>query len=156
MKHNFQLADFPNSNFELQISIWTGKLKLIMDNTLVEQGKEKGKPFLITTADGRITKAYPKPSFPDPIPTFEINGKKNQLVEKLKWYEYVIGGLPIVLLFAGGAIGGAIGGLCVMLNFSILRSPGSLPSKYVKILCLIIASFLIYFIIARFFLKASN
>ncbi|MFA9189010.1 hypothetical protein AAGV33_11735 [Flavobacterium sp. FBOR7N2.3] len=151
MKHKFQLLDFPNSNFEIETSIWTGKSKLLKDNVQVEQSKEKGRPFLIPNGTSDLIKAFPKQSFPDFIPTLEINGVKNQIVEKLKWFQYVLGGLPIILLFAGGAIGGAIGVVGAITNFNIFREEGSEASKYLKVTGVVLATFTLYFVIVTFF-----
>lgn len=151
MKHKFQLLDFPNSNFEIETSIWTGKSKLLKDNVPVEQSKEKGRPFLIPNGTGDSIKVFPKQSFPDFIPTLEINGVKNQIVEKLKWFQYVLGGLPIILLFAGGAIGGAIGVVGAITNFNIFREEGSEASKYLKVTGVVLATFTLYFVIVTFF-----
>lgn len=109
MNYKFQLQGFPASNFEMETSLWTGNSKLLMDKTPIDQSKEKGKPFLIPSPDGSITKAFPKQSLPEFVPILEIDGVKNQIVEPLKWYQTFIGGLPVTLLFIGGAVGGVIG-----------------------------------------------
>lgn len=148
MKYNFQLPDFPNSNFEIETSIWTGKTKLQKDNVQIEQSSEKGKPFLIPNSSGEIIKAFPKQSFPDFVPILEINGTKNQIVEKLKWFQYVLGGLPILLVFVGGAIGGAIGAVGTITNYNVFRQEGIELSKYLKIIGITVVSFVLYFTIA--------
>jgi hypothetical protein len=148
MKYKFQLPDFPNSNFEIESSIWTGKSKLLKDNVQVEQSKEKGRPFLIPIGTGDLIKAFPKHAFPDFVRTLEINGIKHQIVEKLKWFQYVLGGLPILLLFAGGTIGGAIGAFGAFTNFNIFREEGSEASKYIKVIGVVLATYTLYFIIA--------
>lgn len=153
MKYNFQLLDFPNSNFEIETSIWTGKSKLQMDNIQEEQSKEKGKPFLIPLAIGDFVKAFPKTSFPDLVPKLEINGIENQIVEKLKWFQYLIGGLPILLLFLGGALGGGIGALGAIINFNIFRKDGTEFSKYTKIIGIVFGSYILYFLIVTLFQK---
>ncbi|MEO6303023.1 MAG: hypothetical protein ABIP51_07605 [Bacteroidia bacterium] len=156
MKQHFQLPDFPNSNFEIETSIWTGKSKLLKDNVLIEQSSERGKPFLIPNKNGELIKAFPKPSLPDFAPTLEINGTKHQIVEKLKWFQYVLGGLPIILLFVGGAIGGAIGALGVMLSYNAFRQEGTETSKYLKVIGFVLGSFVLYFVIATFAVTLLN
>lgn len=147
MKHEFQLPDFPNSNFEIETSIWTGKSKLLKDNVQVEQSKEKGRPFLITNGTGELIKAFPKNSFPDFAPTIEINGIKNRIVKELKWYQYTLGALPILLLFIGGALGGILGTFSMITNFNIFRQEHSELSKYLKVFGIVIATYAIYFAI---------
>lgn len=148
MKYKFQLPDFPNSNFEIKTSIWTGKSILFKDNVQVGQSNETGKPFLIPNETGSLVMAFPKKAFPDFVPTLEINGIKYHIVEKLKWYQVALGGFPILLLFIGGALGGAIGALGTIINFTIFRQVGSDALKYLKVLGVIIASFTLYFILA--------
>lgn len=153
MKHIFQLPQFPNSNFEVQTSIWTGKSTLIMDNEILEKADEKGKPFLIPINDAEFVKAFPISSFPDSISVLEINGEKIQILEKLEWYQYVIGGLPVLLLFVGGAIGGGIGAFGAATNFSIFRQEGSDISKYLKVVGVIVGSYLLYLVVAGLFVQ---
>jgi len=149
MKYNFQLQEFPNSNFEIDTSIWTGRSQLFKDNVRIQQSDEKGKPFLIPDMNGNLVMAFPKTSFPDPVPNLTIGGKKIQIVEKLKWFEYLIGGLPILLLL-GGALGGAIGALGSIINFRIFRQEGITAIKYLKIFGIIFSCFLIYLLIAGY------
>ena len=134
----------------------TGKSKLFMDGTEINQSKEKGKPFLIPTTTNEFLKAFPKQSFPDYVPTLEINGVKNQVAEKLKWFEYLIGGLPILLLFLGGAIGGAIGVAGAIINFNIFRQEGTSTSKYLKVIGIVIGCFILYLLIAGLLYKLVN
>ena len=148
MKHIFELPDFPSSIFEIEEPFFLGKQKLYKDGVEVEQLKEKGKPFLIPNEYGAVIKVFPKKSFPDMATVLEINGVKNQVYNKLKWSEYIIGALPILLIVVGGGIGGAIGALGTIINFNIFRSKGSEISKYVKTLSISIITFIIYFLLA--------
>lgn len=153
MKYHFKLPDFPNSDFEIETSIWTGKSKLLKDNVVLEQSKERGKPFLIPNDTGQILKAFPKPTFPDFVPSLEINGSKYSVAEKLKWYQYIIGGLPIILLFLGGAIGGGIGAVASIYNFNTFRQENTNSIKYLKVIGITILAFTAYFIFSYFFMK---
>lgn len=49
---------------------------------------------------------------------------------KLEWYEQAAAGLPLILLFVGGAIGGACGGLGYGINATIFRTDLPTPAKY--------------------------
>ncbi len=82
----------------------------------------------------------------------EINGIKNQIVEKLKWFQYAIGGIPILLLF----VGGAIGVLAAMTNFNIFRQDGTEISKYAKVLGVVVGSYILYFLFATIVMKIIN
>ncbi len=152
MKHHFQIPDFPNADFEIETSVLTGKSTLLKDNVQVEQSKEKGKPFLIPNGGGDLVKAYTKPAFPDSIPTLEINGTKHRIVEKLKWYQYALAALPVLLLFVGGAIGGALGAAGMVISINMFRQEGSETSNYIKVIGVIALTFFIYFALAFMFI----
>lgn len=156
MKHQFKLHDFPESTFEMETSIWTGKMTLIKDNVIVEQSKEKGKPFLIKNSSGEITKAFPKPTYPDFIPSLEINGTKHIIAKKLKWYQYVIGGLPLILIFIGGAIGGGIGGVASLYNFTVFREESTETIKYLKVIGVTILAIITYLALTMLILQLTG
>lgn len=170
MKATFQLPDFPNSNFEIETSVWTGKHKLFMDTVQLEQSKEKGKPFLIPSSDGTVVKAFPKPALPDFMPMLEINGIKNQTAKRLTTFQYVIALLPFSLVVYSniifnesidgaivgtmirGAISGAISALASIINVSILRKEGNEKLKYAKVSGIIMTSYIVYTLVTRAFL----
>jgi hypothetical protein len=148
MTYQFQLSDFPGSTFEMQTSIWTGKSKLFKDGERVNQSTEKGKPFLIPSAVGGVVKAFPKQTYPDFVPLLEILGTKHLVVAKLPWYEYVIGGIPVVLLFIGGGLGGLLGGLGMVTNYHLFRENASPLTRYAKVMALTVGCFILYFAVA--------
>jgi hypothetical protein len=156
MIYHFSLTDFPDSSFKMEHSLWSGKIKLFQDEQPVEQLAEKGKPFLIKAADGTPVKAYPKTALPDLVPVFEINGVKHQTAAKLLWYEYLIGALPIVLVFLGGGLGGAIGAVGTVFNYSTFREEGSAGVKYLKVAGTIVACYVVFYLLAYLILRATN
>lgn len=155
MKYQFTLANYPASTFELDSSVWTGKSFLYMDGKLLRQSTEKGKPFLIPSNAG-IVKAFPKPSFPDFAPTIVIDGTKHLIVEKLAWYQFALGALPILLLFLGGAIGGALGLVATIFNFQIFRSDTNISTKYAKVIVINIAAYVVFLVLANLVMKQLN
>jgi hypothetical protein len=66
----------------------------------------------------------------DPVPTLKIDEETIKLVESLRWYEYAWGGLPILLVYAGGALGGLVGGVATIANGRIFRSDRTTVAKY--------------------------
>ena len=93
-----------------------------MNDEPITRSAEKGKPFFIPAADGGIWKIYTKPAFPDLVPVLEINGTKRHILPRLKWHEYVLGATPFLLVVIGGALGGLIGVLAMLINFQSSRS----------------------------------
>lgn len=154
MKNNFEftLTDFPNDTFEFENNIFSGKSTLKQNGNLVEQSKEKGKPFLIKRPNDEIVRAFPKANFPDiSSQVLNIDGKKHSMASKLKWYEYIIGGLPLLIVIGGGAIGGGIGGASTVINYTFFRSNASTTNKYLKVLGINLACIVIFLFLAGLF-----
>ncbi|MDP4271561.1 MAG: hypothetical protein Q8909_15785 [Bacteroidota bacterium] len=148
MKHSFQLPDLPGSEFVIETSFLSGKSRLYMDNIPVEQSREKGKPYLIPTPAGSFIKAYPKRVPLEFVPTLEINGTVHRIVTKLSWHEYLIGGLPFLLVFIGGLIGGALGAAGTVTNYAIFRGESTATIKYIKIIGITVGVYFAYFLLA--------
>lgn len=148
MNYQFTLPDFPDSTFEMQTSMWTGRSKLFQDGILVSRANESGRPFLITAASGDTVKAYPKPRYMDVVPVLEIDGIQYDVVEKLTWFQYVICCVPLLLIFFGGALGGGLGAVASSINLQIIRTGGSATGNYLKVLGITLAAFAFYFLVA--------
>lgn len=153
MKYHFKLPISPESDFEIETSGLTGKSELFMNNQPIEQSDEEGRPFLIPLENGDFVKAYPRVSFPDFMPTLEIDGIKNLIARKLEWYEYAISSIPILLLFVGGALGGGIGAFGTYVNFNLFRQEGTQVSKYLKVIGVIIISCCSYVAVTALLIK---
>jgi hypothetical protein len=72
-----------------------------------------------------------KRNFLDPIPVLKIGEESIQLARSLTWYEYAWIGIPILLIFAGGAIGAGIGFYATYTSSFIFRGERSLRAKYI-------------------------
>ncbi|AXB57458.1 hypothetical protein [Flavobacterium fluviale] len=151
-KFEFTLPDFPNDKFEFENNIFSGKATLKQNGILVEQSKEKGKPFLIKRANDEIVKAFPKANIPDiSAQSLSINNQKHRMAEKLKWYEYIIGGLPILIIFGGGIIGGMIGGAATVINYTFFRGEDKTVNKYLKVLGVNVLCIILFMFMAGLF-----
>ena len=79
------------------------------------------------------------------------------MFENLKWFQYIIGSLPLLLFFAGGknsgavgsAIGGAIGSIGTIVAFSVFIQEGTETSKYIKITGIVAGSILLCLLLAK-------
>lgn len=148
MKHKFTIPNLPDSNFEIEVSFWTGKQTLYKDNEPVQQSTEKGKPFLIPDNNGGIVKAYPKASFPEIVPALEIDNIKYNVIEKLPWHQSALSLLPMLLVFTGGGIGGGIGAVASLYNMQLLRDNRPGIGKYLKVIGVTCAAAALYFALA--------
>ena len=66
----------------------------------------------------------------DPIPRIEIEGEVFHFARPLRWYEYVWMGLPIFLVFSGGALGAALGLAATYTSARVFRSERNTSAKY--------------------------
>jgi len=156
MKNNFEftLPDFPTDRFEFENNIFTGKATLKQNGVIVERSTEKGKPFLIKRTNGEVVKAFTKGNFPDiSVPILNIEGKKHAMAAPLKWYEYLFGGLPILIILGGGILCGMIGGAATVINYTFFRKESSTAQKYLSVLGVNLASFIILLFVGGLFYK---
>ena len=84
----------------------------------------------------------------DPIPTLSIDDQPVRLAEPLQWYEYGWSGLPLLLMFIGGALGGLVGGYATVVNGRIFRSDRGLTTKYGLAGAVTVSAVVIYFVLA--------
>ena len=70
------------------------------------------------------------------------------LDERLTTAEYIIGGLPILLIFLGGAIGGVFGIFGATFNYDYMRKEKRMPMQILVSLGASIVCYLAYFILA--------
>ena len=73
--------------------------------------------------------------------------KKVNIFKNLKWYEHLAAGWPLILVFIGGAVGGACGGMAYALNAKLFNSRISAPLKYVFSFLIGIACTVLYFLV---------
>lgn len=101
---------------------------------LLSAGREidgKKNRFEVRDDTERTRVVQLKSRFLDPLPVLEIDGEPVQLGRPLAWYEYVWMGIPVVLVVAGGALGGAIGFAAAYTSARVFRSERSPVAKYV-------------------------
>ena len=115
--------------------------------------KQKGF-FQLRSKTGSVLAVKFKSRFLDPIPNLEVGGMTIQVVPALQWYQYIWMGLPIVLLFMGGAIGGFCGGLAATTSSHIFRSERTESTKYALTGLISLGAFFTYFVIVATVMKA--
>jgi hypothetical protein len=151
LEYKFTLDELEKSEIEIQRSLWTGRTLVFVDGDKVSKQK-KGGYYEIKSEDGSIKKLKIKGAGFDGIPKVFIEDKEVVLARKLLWYEYLIAGFPLVLVFTGGAIGGLFGALATVYNLRIIRSNMSLLLKALSIIATTIIAGVLYLIFATVFL----
>lgn len=109
----------------------------------------EGKRGTYTVRDthGREVRVKVKSHLLDPIPRVEIDGEDLRLARPLTWYEYVWMGLPIILVFGGGALGALIGIVATYASARIFRSERAPVGKYLISALISLAAVVLFFIL---------
>ena len=148
MEWRFALPGSSTASCRLEKSMWLGQLRLWYQGREIPRSNEKGKPFLIPgVASGTSVRVHVKGGGLD-LPAIEVDGVQVMLGRPLSMLEYAIGGIPLVLVFVGGAIGGASGAVGAMFNYRLLREAESNSTKVLGVLAVSGLSFLAYAILA--------
>jgi hypothetical protein len=127
-----------------QASFFSGP-KLLLDGVLVM--KEKGG-YPVASDSGQTVLIQMRYNLLDPIPTIKIGDAPIQIAKPLRWFEYAWIGLPMLLVFAGGALGGFVGGGSTVVNGRIFRSERSTVAKYALAAVTTIAGATVFFVVA--------
>lgn len=80
--------------------------------------------------------------------TVTIKDLAFQIQKRLKWYEYLFGAWPIIMIFIGGAIGGALGAAAACFNMEIFRSKLNVFFKYLFTLIVSLLAVIIWLTLA--------
>jgi hypothetical protein len=148
MEWRFALPGSATASCRLEKSMWLGQLRLWYQGREIPRSKEQGKPFLIpNAATGKPMRVQIKGGGLD-LPSIDVDGVQVLLGRPLSTLEYVIGGIPLVLVFVGGAIGGASGAVGAMFNYRILRESSSIASKVLGVVVVSGLSLLAYVVLA--------
>jgi hypothetical protein len=129
--------------------------RILVDGQPAAKGSKRGQ-YMLPGTDGHESAVELKTSFLDPVPHVLWAGKKITLADALKWYQWIWCAFPVLLLFVGGAIGGALGGLGVTLNVRIMRSDMSGVLRYAITALISVAALGIYLVVAVLFLSAIH
>lgn len=151
MEWHFALPGSSTASCRLEKSFWLGQLRLWCLGREVPRSKEKGKPFLIRGPDGTQARVHVKGGGLDYLPRIEVDGHQIPLGRPLSALEYGLGGIPLLLMFLGGAIGGMSGAIGATCNYRVLRTNAAVPMKVLGIVGVSGLSFLMYLVLAALF-----
>jgi hypothetical protein len=147
MQYPVQAKGFEGRQLILEASGFFSTAKLWIDGQLAPKGPKRGQ-FLLRRLDGTEAIAKFRTIFLDPVPQLIIDNDIVKVVEPLKWYQWVWAGLPILLIFVGGALGAILGVLATSFNTRIFRSEMSGLVQYLTV-AVVSAGFIgVYFVIA--------
>lgn len=130
MKYKANIEGFEGQNIEVSTSFWAGP-KLLVNGERAPKG-EKRNEMLLQRNDARQVVATWKPQLLGfDVPQLLLDGKTVSLVEPLKWYQWAWGGVPLLLVFAGGLLGAFVGLVAFSINARVFRSGLHEVLKYV-------------------------
>lgn len=147
MSITVSLEGFEGQNIEVKNSFWTGP-KLFVNGNPAPRGDKRGE-MALQRNDGRQAVARWKPQILGlDVPQLLVDGKTVNLVEPLKWYQWLWSALPIVLVFIGGMWGAICGLVAFYLNGKVFRSQMNSVLKYVVTGVVSVVAVALYFIVA--------
>jgi len=132
MQYNIEAEGFEGRELFLEAAGMFAGPKFMIDGSLAPKGNKRGE-FLLTRNDGQEVIAKFGFNFMDIVPPILIDGKKTNLLEPLKWYQWVWAGWPILLLFAGGALGAILGVIATNINVRLFRSEMTPVVQYLAV-----------------------
>ena len=106
------------------------------------------REYLVRDDRGNSVSLRLKSNIADPIPLVVLGGQPVRLARALTWYEYAWIGIPILLLFVGGALGAMIGVFATYTSSHILRSSRSSTSKYLLTAVVTVSAIVIFVVVA--------
>jgi Zn-dependent protease len=119
--------------------------KLLLNGVVV---KRKGRSYLVRSDTGQELAIKVMYNFLDPVPKMKIGEEMIELAKPLQWFEYAWIGVPMLLVFAGGALGGFVGAGSTVVNGRIFRSDRSAVSKYALAAVTTVAGTAVFFLVA--------
>ncbi len=154
MTYPLNLEGFEGQTLEVKPSGFFGGPQLLVNGQPAPKGPKRGQ-MLLRRSDGREVIATWKPALLGlDVPRLEVDGKQLTVVEPLKWYEWVWGGLPILLVFLGGALGAIAGFVAFGINTQVFRSTRNTALKFILTAVVSALAVVAYLILATLLLSA--
>lgn len=150
MRYTVPADGFARQPLQLETAGVLSSAQLLQNGERVPKGPHRGT-FMLRRDNGREAVARLRPSaflFLDPVPAVEIDGQRIQVVQPFRWYELVWLALPILLIFGGGAIGGAIGVGAAAVNATVFRSQGRGLNRYLLTAGISLLAVIVYVVLA--------
>lgn len=154
MSYPVHLPGFEGQEIVVEAAGFFSGPRLLVNGQPAPKGKGRGE-MLVRRNDGKDVTFSFRNNFLD-VPSLMVDGKPLDLVEPLKWYEWIWNGLPVILVFMGGAIGALVGVLALTVNLKVFRSSQNAAMKYVLTGAVGVGALIVYFIAATLFMMLIN
>lgn len=147
MGYTPNIEGFEGQKIEVNVGFWSGP-KLLVNGEPAPKGNKRGE-MVLQRNDGKQVSATWKPQVLGlDVPQLLVDGKPVNLVEPLKWYQWIWGGWPVILLFVGGALGAIAGLVGFSINAKVFRTEMSEALKYVVTGAVSVMAVVAYFVVA--------
>jgi hypothetical protein len=147
MQHYVHAEGFEGRQLIIESAGFFSGPRLLLDGQPASKGPKRGQ-LLLRRNDGSDVIAQLRGVFVDPIPQVTIDGKTIKIAEPLPWYVWLWSGLPIVLLFIGGALGAGLGVAAMMVNGRVFRANMHVALKFALTGAISLVTVLIFFALA--------
>ena len=127
--------------------------KLLVDDEVIKGSWGK---YTLRRNDGKEVMARVINNLIDPVPQLVVDGQTYAPIPPLPWYQLVWAGVPILLVFVGGALGALFGALAAYFNTRIFRSKLGPVMKYVLTAVITGLAIFIYLVLALLLTMAVN
>jgi len=104
--------------------------RIIIDGKPAAKGSKRDQ-YVIYDNNGFKVVVQLKQSFVDPIPKLVVDGQLIRLAKPLNALQWIWSAIPMVLIFIGGGVGGAIGAVAFWINMRVFRSEMGAFEKFV-------------------------
>jgi hypothetical protein len=145
MKIPVSLKGFENRNFCVRPAGLLFGPQLFVDGARVKTCRGR---CTLRNNQGQDIQLKIKFNLIDPIPKINAEGDILELAPRLKKLEYIWLGLPVILLFIGGIIGGLCAFWGVYFNFRVFRSRLPVFAKFMITGIITSAVFVAYYLMA--------
>lgn len=148
MQYPVIIEGFENQKIEVKAPGLLAGPKLLVNGQPAPKGPKRNQ-MALRRDDGVDVTAVWKPRLLGlDVPQIVVDGKPIAVVEALNWYEWLWAALPVLLVFAGGAVGAMMGVLGLYVNIKLFRSSLNGVLKYAATGAATLAAGIAYAVVA--------
>ena len=130
---------------DLKLEYGPFKQRLYQDGREIERQGRFNPKYYVTNTNGEKEEIKIVYGF-DFVHVAVFRGQKIDLEERLSTREYIVGGLPVLLIFLGGSIGAVFGFVGATFNYNYMRQEKSFMKQLLVSLGVSVFCYVAYFI----------
>jgi hypothetical protein len=147
MRFTASLEGFEGQNIEVYVGFLSAQ-KLLVNGEAAPTGSKRGE-MLLRRNDGRqVVATWKQQVLGLDISQLVVDGQVTRFVEPLNGYQLMWGGLPVLLVSVGGALGALVGVIGFSVNTKIFRTEMNTGLKYLVSGLISVLAVTVYFIVA--------